>query len=167
VEVCATLRFPWLARQDVRHRADRTQRHRSRSAGKCGKSSWAPVKLSCGADSTRNILAKASVVRTFVARTPDFGVRGSYCARTANLKDGRLPSSSVARARTADKGGGATLLCTKMCEAPWTAAARRRFEIVLRPMPKAPSSRRSPRCFARFHLAPWDTTFPWPIDGLR
>ncbi len=35
-------------------------------------------------------------------------------------------------------------------KAPWTAAARRRLEIMPRTMTKAASSRRSPRCSARF-----------------
>ena len=44
----------------------------------------------------------------YVARTPDFGVRGSSLAKTTNLKEGCVPSGSGAQVqgRTADLNGG-------------------------------------------------------------
>ena len=54
----AAPRSPWLERPDERRRADKTQSHPSKFAGKCGRFSWAPGQLSCGADSSKNIAIK-------------------------------------------------------------------------------------------------------------
>jgi hypothetical protein len=40
----------------------------------------------------------------------------------------------------------------KLREAPWSAAARRRLEIMPRTMAKAAASRRSPRCLWHIHF---------------
>jgi hypothetical protein len=81
----------------------------------CGRSSWAPVQLSCGADSNRIIVKRgiASVALSrsadVVARTSAFEVRGSYVAKKTQISTTGAPSDLIARVevRAADlKGGG-------------------------------------------------------------